>query len=259
MSDEIRKERSPSCPKLPLDEAVDLIRKLYSKVGRSAVKQEVAVGPLGYSGINGASLGTIAAISQYGLLERGKAGSVSVSNLALQLLHPTSQANEFNARQTSAKSPRIFAELLEGGFAHCEESALTNQLIHSGFTPDGARRAAYVFKRNVEYADLKNDASKVEEPSSSAYNVASSPPSHTEEFVSLQSASLAQTNSTSVAVKASLSNVAELPIPLEDGICARIPYPMTEESFDLLLGTLQLWKKKLVTTPQPKNHPEISP
>jgi len=34
---------------------------------------------------------------------------------------------------------------------------------------------------------------------------------------------------------------------------ARIPFPMTEDDFDLLIGTLNLWKKKLIA---PKSEPD---
>ncbi len=38
----------------------------------------------------------------------------------------------------------------------------------------------------------------------------------------------------------------ELPVPLDNDLVARVPYPMTEEDFALLIDTLQLWKKRLV-------------
>ena len=38
----------------------------------------------------------------------------------------------------------------------------------------------------------------------------------------------------------------ELPVPLDNDRVARVPYPMTEEDFLLLIDTLQLWKKRLV-------------
>ena len=38
----------------------------------------------------------------------------------------------------------------------------------------------------------------------------------------------------------------ELPVPLDNDLVARVPYPMTEEDFRLLIDTLQLWKKRLV-------------
>ena len=38
----------------------------------------------------------------------------------------------------------------------------------------------------------------------------------------------------------------ELPVPLDNDLVARVPYPMSEEDFLLLIDTLQLWKKRLV-------------
>lgn len=42
-----------------------------------------------------------------------------------------------------------------------------------------------------------------------------------------------------------MSEKRALPI-LVDGYIAVIPFPMPEEDFDLLLATIQLWKRKLV-------------
>ncbi|MCB1276792.1 hypothetical protein [Prosthecobacter sp.] len=242
MNEDIKKDRSPSSPKLPLDEAIELVRKLHAKVGKASVKQEVAVGPLGYSGINGASLSIIAAITQYGLIDRERGGSLAVSSLALQLLHPTSKQNELNARRVAAKTPRIFAELLAGGFAHCDELVLTNHLIHGGFTPDGARKAAYVFKKNVDFASLVETGGDEEEmiTSPAFQSPSESPPTVAAELPSVSSKPFV------IPVTGRGGQLTELPIPLEDGVVARVPYPMSEESFDLLIGTLQLWKRKLV-------------
>ena len=38
----------------------------------------------------------------------------------------------------------------------------------------------------------------------------------------------------------------ELPVPLDGDKVVRVPYPMTEEDFSLLIDTLQLWKRRLV-------------
>lgn len=45
---------------------------------------------------------------------------------------------------------------------------------------------------------------------------------------------------------ASVDPPKELPVPLDNDLVARVPYPMTEEDFTLLIATLQLWKKRLV-------------
>lgn len=41
------------------------------------------------------------------------------------------------------------------------------------------------------------------------------------------------------------ARVLSLSIPLSGGRVATIPYPMTEEDLDLLVATLQLWKRSL--------------
>ena len=42
------------------------------------------------------------------------------------------------------------------------------------------------------------------------------------------------------------AELKELPILVGDGRIAKIPFPMSNDDFDLLLGTLNLWKKKLI-------------
>jgi hypothetical protein len=60
-------------------------------------------------------------------------------------------------------------------------------------------------------------------------------------------------HSSTVQLETPLSRAApmsqELPILVDHGQVARIPFPMSEEAFDLLIGTLNLWKKKLVQPP----------
>jgi len=43
----------------------------------------------------------------------------------------------------------------------------------------------------------------------------------------------------------------ELPILVGNGMVARIPFPMSEDDFQLLIETLNLWKKKLVKPQMP--------
>lgn len=44
--------------------------------------------------------------------------------------------------------------------------------------------------------------------------------------------------------------ILELRLPVTDERMAIIPYPMTEEDYDMLLKTLALWKARLIR-PQP--------
>jgi hypothetical protein len=154
MSTETKRDRSPNHPKMPLSQALDIASILHKKAGKSLIRPEVAVSALGYSSLNGAALTTIGALSQYGLLDRSRADGIAVSKLALSLLHPVNDAQSIAARRESVLKPKVFSELFTGGFHHASEDVLTNHLIQLGFTHDGARKAASVFKANVEFANL---------------------------------------------------------------------------------------------------------
>lgn len=48
-----------------------------------------------------------------------------------------------------------------------------------------------------------------------------------------------------------LTVIRELPIPLEAGLTARIPYPLSEDDYKILIETLELWKRRIVRQFQP--------
>ena len=51
----------------------------------------------------------------------------------------------------------------------------------------------------------------------------------------------------------------ELPIPIESGHVVRVPFPMSQEDYDLVLETLKLWKNRIVMAkkPDPKQGDEL--
>ena len=238
MDTEHRKERSPTYPKMPLDEALELTRKLHAKAGRANIRPEVALGPLGYSSLNGAALGTIATLKQYGLIERDSSGSLSVSPLSIKLIHPLSSVQESEARKEAALRPKIFLDIFQGGYHDCSEEVLANHLIQIGFTPDGARRAAAVYKRTTEFAGVSPDTNM----RSGTQPRGQSPSTRRPDVVE---GAVPRGHDDSPTPRA--PDCPELPIPLTDGMIARVPFPMTEEDFELLIDTLQLWKNKLVS------------
>lgn len=152
MSEDIQKIRSPNSPKFDLNQAIEYSRKLHAKIGRSAVKAEIAVGAIGYNGLNGAALGTLGAISQYGLVDRAN-GNVQITPLALKILHPVDDAQKAAAMKEAALAPKVFNDIYEN-WNDMTEDVLSNHLIHQKFTPDAAKRAASVYKLNYEIAKL---------------------------------------------------------------------------------------------------------
>jgi len=160
MNEEIesKRERSRNCPTIPLSAAIELAKKLYGKAGKAKIKAEVAVNALGYAGLNGASLSVIGALSQYGLIEREKGSIVAISQQAIRLMHPLNKEQEAHALEELALNPKVFNELYAEGFNNGTEDLIANHLIQNGFMPDKARKAATVFKANIELANLKGDS-----------------------------------------------------------------------------------------------------
>jgi hypothetical protein len=219
--DEAR-ERNPRFPSDTLRECVERIEKLFTGLGRGAAPAEALVKAMGYNSLSGASRTTLAALSYYGLLSR-ESNKYKVSDLALRIIRAVNPTDKVNAIWEACLAPKLFGEI-QKDHADCSEAVLIPILIHKGFSQDGANRAARIFKDNLEFAGSlgyppkENQGPETKETHSPAVNP-----------MSLQ------------AITAN-----ELPVPLGDNLVARVPFPMSEDDFNLLLGTLNLWKKKLI-------------
>jgi peptidoglycan hydrolase-like protein with peptidoglycan-binding domain len=154
MNDGIKKDRSPNYPKLTLAQALESSKILYEKAGKAKVALQTAVGAWGYSGLNGAALTTLGTLTAYGLLSRERGAGLSVSPLAIALIHPTDKNQERINKAESALLPSVFMKLYSDGFRDADVSIIANHLIQSGFTPDGAKVAASVYVENFKFAEL---------------------------------------------------------------------------------------------------------
>lgn len=237
--------RSPNYPRTALKDAVETVRSLHKKSGRASIAPLTAVTALGYKGMNGAALGAISTLSAYGLISRERGGNLTISELALKILFPPPSVNQEDALKQAALLPPVFASLHAGGFADCDVDVIKNHLVHQEFTAEGAEKASVIFKANCEFAKIRTGDIVDSETSEQANQV---PPPPAFPFVMTLPQNTPKPQITPASQGATPN---ELPIPLEDGRVAKVPFPMTEESFDLLLGTLQLWKKRLVRTVEP--------
>jgi hypothetical protein len=149
MNDEIKRDRSPKAPVVPLKEAIALVKKLQSQVGRAKVSMETASKALGYSGMTGVSLTKVASLSQYQLLSRDK-GQLFISPLAVRILHPTSIEQSQKSLQEAALAPGVFNELFQD-YRDSSEEVIASHLIQKGFAPERAKRVARTFRSNTEY------------------------------------------------------------------------------------------------------------
>jgi hypothetical protein len=106
------KARSPNYPQISLARAIDLTAKLYDKAHTHKANSATVASALGYTGLNGASLGVISALKKYGLIEGVGDSEFKVSKDGLTIVvDPKSSTERATAILRAAFRPSLFAEL----------------------------------------------------------------------------------------------------------------------------------------------------
>lgn len=150
----MERQRSPSYPSLSLPQAIDMVEKLHKSNRTSMISRETAAKDMGYSGITGRSLTVIAALAQYGLIERAGKGNIKVSRRAVDILHAVDEADRVEAIQEAAFSPKLFMQLHERfpeGVP--SQNALRSYLIQQEFADVAIGPAITAFLETNVYAE----------------------------------------------------------------------------------------------------------
>ena len=147
------KNRSPKYPLLGLPDALQKIDVVWKSNQRHAAPREVIAKSLGYSALHGKSLRLIAALIQYGLLEKqGK--ELRVSQLAMMYLHPESPDERKEAIRKAAASPELFGRLAEKYPGSTPSDGLIlNFLVRQGFLEKAAVQAIRVYRETIEFVE----------------------------------------------------------------------------------------------------------
>lgn len=108
--------RSPNYPSMALDEAIERVRILNSKEGRSAAPVEVAFRHWGYQSSSGPAKATLAALLQFELLQGegiGDKKKVRISDLGWRIIGDKREISpeRDEAISLAALNPPIHAEL----------------------------------------------------------------------------------------------------------------------------------------------------
>jgi hypothetical protein len=230
--------KSPKSPRNTLKDSLEVTQKLFKEASRAFVSRETAAKAMGYSGLTGSSLTFLASLVGYGLLAK-KGAEVKVSDLAIEILHPTNDDQKKQALKKAALNPPLFADLAQN-HGDCSEAVLASKLIQDKFPPEGAKKTARVFIANKEFANVDGpDYSGLDQNESSSDETSTTPLS---DMIATQP--VTKTPSLGAAIS-SLIQSSVLPVPVA-GRIASIPFPMTEEDFNLFIATLNLWKPNIV-------------
>lgn len=150
------KLRSPNYPDIDIQQAIDLIGKLYTANRTFPMDRDVAAKEMGYSGLTGPSAKKIASLIQYGLLDKHAKNEVKVSRVAEAILHPDDQTQKEENLQVSAYMPSLFADLRErfpGGVP--SESNLKSYLLKQGFSDRAVGPAIRAYLGTCSYVEKK--------------------------------------------------------------------------------------------------------
>ena len=246
-------ERNPRFPSMSLQDALKKADKLFTAAGRTPVNVEGAVKEMDYSSLSGAARMTMAALSGYGLLTR-VGGSYRVSEEGIRALRPAPGSDNLQELRALALRPPLFSQIHKEN-RECSESVLANLLVHKGFSEDGARKAARIYKENSIFA--KTDS--VESANVASDNVQDRNPD--EDHIER---SPLDEDATRGAFKSSLRRttakvLAEYSIPLGSNKATLVfeGDELVPEDFDELIEYATLFKKQFVRKAQKEREAAI--
>lgn len=157
------KTRSPSYPSISLREAVEKIKMVYDKDYQNKLPRPVVAAHMGYQSLNGKSLGVLAAIGKFGLLE-GRADANWVSDLALKIIaHQPGTAERASALLEASRRPELFAELdakFQNGKA--SDPAIRSYLMTQKFIPTAADMAIRSYRETKAFVSEESGGYDVE-------------------------------------------------------------------------------------------------
>lgn len=240
-------DRSPNYPAFNLEDSILLIEKLYSKCGRSPVTREIASTAFGYASLNGSAQKAIASVVGYGLADKSK-GKMCISAEALKIIRSLDEASKREALRECATKPRAFANIATE-YPHSDEEILSRQLTHDGFSDEGSKRAARIYKENEAFVgcEVQSDDHDVAQSEANSTNDSSTTSVDIQPKKTLSSGNMI---SPAVVTTPQVNLSAFVPIPLDIGD-ALIPKGMSEDDFGFLMDALNLYKRKIVSKQTP--------
>jgi hypothetical protein len=239
--------RSPGYPTTNLQDALEKARIVFEKDGRHETAIESLAAHWGYKA-NSSSAGQLAAaLKKFGLFESSdKDGYVKLTDPAVRIIADDDPNSQTKAEliKRAALSPKIYALLWEkyGGLPPLpSDAAIRPYLVADlGFNPNAVEEFTKNFRATIEFAKLSpGDKLEANDREPNLFSV-----EKTEEPVGMTAPAKPEPLAPAPS-QTRPPGIKEMRFELDSGPIV-IRYPMSQEDFDLLLKSLDLWKKKLV-------------
>lgn len=153
------KARSPSYPAIGLKEAIEKAEAVYRNDYQNQVPRAVAAKHMGYQSLNGKSLGVLAALLKFGLLE-GRGDNTRVSDLALKIIaHGHGEPERAQAIRDASERPELFAELDKRyPDGKGSDAAIRSYLLTQKFIPQAANNALRAYRETKQLVETEGGA-----------------------------------------------------------------------------------------------------
>ena len=165
--------RSKAYPAIDLNEALKKTDKINENFGLSgAYNRETMATGMGYGSLSGTASRTIAALVQYGLLDRTK-DQYRLSSLAKRYLTPVEDDDIEQATREAAIKPSLFQDIYNKFGGQIIPKQFVNRLINEfGIQQNAAPDVERIFKTTMEVAGIlkSNGILETIAPSSSPNN-----------------------------------------------------------------------------------------
>ncbi len=174
--------RSPQYPIIGLKEAIERARMVWQKDYTAELPREVVASHMGYSGLNGKSLGILSTLGKFGLLA-GRGDKTRITDLAVQIFaHEPGTQERASAVSIAAREPSLFGEIAEKFDGRSpSDQALKSFLITRGFTLGGVDAVIRSFRDTeafvqAELAALEGQGEQADEMPKARATLAPVPP-----------------------------------------------------------------------------------
>jgi hypothetical protein len=243
--------RSPGYPAISLSEAIEKAKIIWDQEKKHPAPLSALETHWGFKVGSGAVGRFVSALGKYGLLEDDGSGTnktYKLTEAALEILLAPQGSPEKAARiKEAALSPAIFREISEhyNGELPSDANLESYLLLKKKFNPGVVKNFIQTLRETLDFASTfvtlgeigsagkLIPAEKIDQSSTTPMSPPLAPPQPLKGQVG-------------AALNALIIPPGELPVPVGNSLVARIPYPISEEDFALLIATLNLWKPKLV-------------